>query len=52
MNLPGHSVHDITHSYGRIWIPWFGGWIGRSERGYWCVFRTGHFHNCTWTGIR
>lgn len=31
MNLPLHYVHDIEHGYGRILLPWFGGWIGWRE---------------------
>jgi hypothetical protein len=33
MNRPFDKVHDIEQGYGRLIVPWFGGWIGLRLKG-------------------
>ncbi len=55
VSLPGHYIHDITHSYGRLLLPvWWSRkhrlrWLMWSERGYLSLSTA--FHNCTVTGV-
>lgn len=60
MNLPLHKIHDVTWSFGRLLVPWFGGrWIAWfKDYGFRCTSVLAihgklcpGFHNCTSTGI-
>ena len=52
MNRPTDRIHCINWGFGRLLVPWFGGWLAWSEGRRKLRFApSGKFHNCRATGV-